>query len=72
MQSLTSTTRTSERLHGLDAVRGFALLLGVLLHASMSWLPGAQYFWTAHDSDPSIALSLAFYVPHKVTYRDAQ
>lgn len=64
MQSLAPTTPTTERLHGLDAVRGFALLLGVLLHASMSWLPGAQYFWTTHDGDPSMALSLAFYVPH--------
>lgn len=64
MQSTASIAHVSERLHGLDAVRGFALLLGVLLHASMSWLPGAQYFWTAHDGDPSTALGLAFYVPH--------
>ena len=26
-----------ERLHGLDAVRGIALLFGVIVHASMSW-----------------------------------
>ena len=65
MQTLSPTaTSTPDRLHGLDAIRGFALLLGVVLHASMSYLPGAQYFWTAHDSDPSSALSLAFYVPH--------
>ena len=54
----------SERLHGLDALRGFALLLGVVVHASMSFLPGAQFFWVAHDNDPSAALGLAFYVPH--------
>jgi len=53
-----------ERLHGLDAVRGIALLLGIVVHASMAWLPGAQYFWVAHDTDPSAALGLAFYVPH--------
>ena len=35
----------TERLHGLDAVRAIALLLGIVVHASMSWLPGAQYFW---------------------------
>lgn len=54
----------SERLHALDAVRGFALLLGIVLHASMSFLPGAQYFWTAHDNDPSVALGPVFYLPH--------
>lgn len=54
----------SERLHGLDAVRGFALLLGIVLHASMSYLPGSQFFWVAHDGDASIVLSMAFYIPH--------
>lgn len=58
------TANTSERLHGLDAVRAFALLLGICLHASMSFLPGAQYFWVAHDSQPSAAIGLLFYVPH--------
>jgi glucan biosynthesis protein C len=53
-----------ERLHGLDAVRGIALLLGVIVHGSMSWLPGAQYFWITHDASPSPAAGLAFYVPH--------
>ena len=53
-----------ERLHGLDAVRGIALLLGLVVHASMSWLPGAQYFWLTHDASPSAFAGLAFYVPH--------
>lgn len=53
-----------ERLHGLDALRGFALLLGVILHTSMSFLPGAKYFWIVGDSDPNTALGLLFYVPH--------
>ena len=34
-------TEPTERLHSLDTVRGFALVLGVALHASM-YLPGAQ------------------------------
>jgi len=55
---------STERLHGLDAVRGIALLLGVVVHASMSWLPGAQYFWVTHDASPSAFAGLAFYVPH--------
>ena len=32
--------QTTERLHALDAVRGFALIAGVVLHATMSFLPG--------------------------------
>ena len=42
-----------ERMHGLDAVRAIALLLGVVVHASMSWLPGAQHFWVTHDASPN-------------------
>jgi glucan biosynthesis protein C len=53
-----------ERLHGLDALRGIALLLGLVVHSSLSFLPGAQYFWISHDPNPSAALGLAFYVPH--------
>jgi peptidoglycan/LPS O-acetylase OafA/YrhL len=53
-----------DRLHGLDAVRGIALLLGVLVHASMSWLPGAQHFWITHDSSSGAIAGLLFYVPH--------
>jgi peptidoglycan/LPS O-acetylase OafA/YrhL len=53
-----------ERLHALDAVRAIALLLGLVVHASMAFLPGAEYFWFAHDAEPSVGVSLAFYVPH--------
>jgi glucan biosynthesis protein C len=52
------------RLHGLDALRGVALLLGVALHASMSWLPGSSYFWIVSDSSSSLPLSGLFYVVH--------
>lgn len=54
----------SERLHGLDAVRGFALLLGVALHASMAYLPGAKFFWIVADADPSVTLGVAFHTIH--------
>lgn len=53
-----------DRLHGLDAVRGIALMLGVVVHASMSWIPGAQYFWVAHDTNASAMAGFVFYVPH--------
>ena len=53
-----------ERLHGLDAVRGIALLLGLVVHASMAWIPGAQYFWVVSDASPGELTGLLFYVPH--------
>ena len=57
--------QTAERLHALDAVRGFALLAGVVLHASMSFLPGlGAQGWPIADNSPSVALGLAFYVIH--------
>lgn len=54
----------TERLHGLDALRGFALLLGVALHAAMSYLPGAEFFWVTSDSDRSLALAGGFHWVH--------
>ena len=36
-----SETEPSGRLHGLDALRGGALLLGIVLHASLSYQPTA-------------------------------
>lgn len=56
--------RSRHRLHGLDALRALALLLGVLLHASMSFLPGAQHFWIGRDSDPSVLLGPVFFAIH--------
>jgi peptidoglycan/LPS O-acetylase OafA/YrhL len=53
-----------ERLHGLDALRGFALLLGIALHATMSYLPGAKYIWIVADSDPSTLLGIGFFTIH--------
>ncbi len=53
----------NERLHGLDAVRGFALVLGVVLHATMSFFPGPQ-LWIVADHDRSTTLSVLFFVIH--------
>lgn len=51
------------RLHGLDAVRAFALLLGVVLHATMSFFPGPR-LWLVDDSESSVLLSATFFVIH--------
>ncbi len=53
-----------ERMHALDAVRAFALLLGVVLHATESFLPGMER-WIVVDQSPSTTLSVAFYVIHQ-------
>lgn len=60
---MTTTADTTERLHGLDAVRGFALIGGVLLHATMSFFPGGQ-LWIVKDAAESIELAGLFYVLH--------
>lgn len=52
-----------ERLHGLDAVRGYALLLGIVYHATMAYLPGPPV-WPVWDSHRSLLLSGVFYVSH--------
>jgi len=55
----------SSRLHALDAIRGFALLLGLVIHGSMSFLPGlAQYGFPVSDLSKSMSLTWLFYVLH--------
>ena len=41
------TKAPSRRFHDLDALRGVAMLLGIVLHVSLSFLPG---FWPAEDN----------------------
>lgn len=53
------------RIHALDALRAFALLLGIVLHATVSFLPGfADLDWPIIDNSPSTLLGIAFYVIH--------
>ncbi|MEQ7153999.1 acyltransferase family protein [Brevundimonas aurifodinae] len=52
----------TDRLHGLDALRGGALLLGVVLHASMAYIPAP--IWIATDAQTSQGASLVFFVIH--------
>lgn len=53
----------SERLHGLDAVRGYALLLGVVFHAALSFLPGPQA-WLVEDRQESAAVAAVAFASH--------
>lgn len=52
----------SERLHSLDALRGAALLLGVVLHAAMSFFP--TQIWIVADDQRSVWASGLFFVIH--------
>ena len=51
---------TENRLHALDAARGFALLLGIVLHATMSFFLPIP----AQDASQSTTLGVTFYVIH--------
>jgi hypothetical protein len=53
-----------ERLHALDAVRGFALLLGIVFHATISFVPAPTKIWIVEDSHRSTALAVLFFVIH--------
>jgi peptidoglycan/LPS O-acetylase OafA/YrhL len=52
-----------ERLHSLDAVRGFALLLGVVFHAALAFLPGPQG-WLVMEQSRSAAIAVMAFPLH--------
>jgi len=58
----TAPLQTSDRLHGLDALRGGALLLGVVLHAAMSFFP--TQIWIVGDTQTSAGASGLFFAIH--------
>ena len=49
----TTPTQADLRRHDLDALRAFAMLLGIVLHGAMSFIPGAGVFWGVQDSQSS-------------------
>src|SRR5215471_14656252 len=59
-------TTTQERLHALDAVRGFALLLGIVFHATISFVatPNNIPIWIVMDNSRSVWMGVAFHVLH--------
>ena len=59
------THNNEQRLHALDAVRGFALLVGVAFHAALSFMPGwPPGIWAMVDNSPSQFLSDTAFVTH--------
>ena len=53
---------STDRLHGLDALRGGALLLGIMLHASLTFFP--ERTWITHDASRSIGAAWLFFAIH--------
>ena len=58
----TTLADTQDRLHALDAVRGYALILGVVLHAIAAFLP--DFPLAAWRLEPSTAAAVMYYVIH--------
>jgi glucan biosynthesis protein C len=44
-----ATQDTSTRYHGLDALRGIAMLLGIVLHAALPYMPNVEAWWPVDD-----------------------
>ncbi len=59
---MTADIDHTERLHGLDALRAGALLLGVVLHASLAFFP--QQIWIVADDSRSIGAAWLFFTIH--------
>lgn len=49
----TRSLLADSRRHDLDALRALAMLLGILLHGAMSFIPGAGVLWGVQDSQSS-------------------
>ena len=67
--SLSMVNASPERLHALDGARATALLLGIVFHATMSFLPLKAPMAAVMDSRHSLFLAGLFHVLH--TFRMA-
>ncbi len=55
---------TAGRYHSLDALRASALILGVFLHAAVSYIPGPGIVWAAQDRSTHWLFGVAVFVVH--------
>ncbi len=60
--AVTSPTSSTTRLHGLDALRGGALLLGIVLHGLAPFMPGGG--WLVVDRYSTEAATAGMYLIH--------
>ena len=64
MTSAATNPPASERLHALDALRGSALLLGIVFHACMSFVPTRVPIFPVEDSHRGDAIAVLFFTTH--------
>ncbi len=58
------TTTPPERIHYLDNLRVWAMLLGVVLHAGLSFAIPAQTVWLATDTQGSVLIDISIWFIH--------
>src|SRR5262245_45487292 len=55
----------TSRIHGLDALRAIALLLGIVLHGAMSFIAGLdEQVWPVRDDVQSVGPAVIAFVIH--------
>lgn len=65
MSAAVTAPSAAERLHALDALRAIALLLGVVLHSAMSFIPSPVIpIWIVADNQPTPVLAVTFFAIH--------
>lgn len=57
-----TVTTPGIRLHGLDALRAGALLLGIVLHSLLPFIPGLP--WLVSDNESSMVAGIPVYIIH--------
>lgn len=53
-----------QRYHALDSLRGFAMFLGVVLHAGISFMPHAPVIWLVRDRNTDPLTELFLFAVH--------
>ena len=56
--------KPADRYHALDCLRGFAMFLGVVLHAGISFMTNPPPFWSVRDNDPSPLTDVFLFAVH--------
>jgi len=65
LQNDTSNLTGTGRIHGLDALRGIALILGVFLHASIPFMPSGMQLPTTPKSYSPLSMPYVYYIIHE-------
>ena len=61
-----ASAASSTRFGGLDAIRGLAVIAGVVLHASVAYMPSRMYglLWPVHDGQTTVICHYLFWWFH--------